>query len=305
MNEQTSAPLSGIIVPLATPLLSNDALDVAALERLLEHVIDGGVQGVFLLGTCGEGPSLGYRLRRELVTHACRQVRGRVRVLASITDTSAAESAAFAGLAAEAGADAAVLAPPYYLPLSQIELVEYVVRRLDECPLPLVLYNMPELTKMAFEPATVRRLMDEPAIVGLKDSSGDIDYFAELCNMKRQRADWSLLMGPEHLLAESIALGGSGGVAGGANILPELFVRIYEAAVGDGKGLVELVAQAERLGEIYLTESLSAASVIKGLKQALACLGIGNGCVAEPLGEMSAEGKQRIAAIVSEVAHEN
>jgi len=163
---------------------------------------------------------------------------------------------------------------------------------------------MPELTKVAIAPTTVRRLMDERAIIGLKDSSGDLDYFAQLCALKRHRAGWSLLMGPEHLLVESVELGGNGGVCGGANLLPELFVNIYEAAVGDRRRLPELLAAAERLGEIYLTEPPSAASVIKGLKQGLACLGIGNGRVADPLGEVAAEGKARIQAIMKQLANE-
>ena len=305
MIDDATPAMSGIIVPLVTPLTSTDVVDFATLDLLLERVISGGVRGIFLLSTCGEGASLSYRLRKDLIAHTCRQVNRRVPVLVSITDTSAAETRAIAILAAEAGADVAVLAPPYYLPLSQAELIEYVLRRLAECPLPLMLYNMPELTKVAIAPATVRRLMDERTIIGLKDSSGDLDYFAQLCALKRHREEWSLLIGPEHLLVEAIKLGGNGGVCGGANLLPRLFVSIYEAAVGgSSKRLTELLATAERLGEIYLTEPPSAASVIKGLKQGLACLGLGNGRVAEPLGEVTMEGKLRIQAIMKQLANE-
>jgi 4-hydroxy-tetrahydrodipicolinate synthase len=301
--DDATPAMTGIIVPLVTPLQSTDAVDYAALELLLERVISGGVSGIFLLSTCGEGASLSYRLRRELIAHTCRQVNGRVPVLVSITDTSAAETRAIAIAAAEAGANVAVLAPPYYLPLSQAELTEYVLRRIDECPLPLMLYNMPELTKVAIAPTTVRRLMDERAIIGLKDSSGDLDYFAQLCALRRHRAEWTLLMGPEHLLVESVELGGNGGVCGGANLFPELFVGIYKAAASDRRRLPELLATADRLGEIYLTEPPSAASVIKGLKQGLACLGLGNGRAADPLGEVATEDKARIQAIMKQLAN--
>ena len=81
-------PLSGIIPPLITPLSDRDRLDAAGLQRLLERVITGGVHGVFILGTSGEGPSLSYRLRREVIAQTCRQVAGRVPVLVGITDTS-------------------------------------------------------------------------------------------------------------------------------------------------------------------------------------------------------------------------
>ena len=107
---------------MVTPLRGRDELDAAGLERLIEHIVSGGVSGLFILGTTGEGPSLSYRLRRELITLTCRQVHGRVPVLVGITDTAFVESVNLARHAADAGADALVLAPPYYLPPGQPEL---------------------------------------------------------------------------------------------------------------------------------------------------------------------------------------
>src|SRR5271156_2982452 len=163
--------LRGIIPPLVTPLRSRDELDAAGLERLTEHMLAGGVHGLFVLGTTGEAPSLSYRLRRELIEHVCRQVAGRVPVLVGITDTAFVEAAHLARFAAETGARALVLAPPYYFPNSQPELLEYVQHLAPELPLPLFLYNMPTHTKTIFEVDTVQRAMGIANIVGLKDSS--------------------------------------------------------------------------------------------------------------------------------------
>src|ERR1051325_140825 len=209
------APLTGIVPPLVTPLRDRDDLDVPGLERLLEHVLGGGVSGLFILGTTGEGPSLSHPLRRELIGRVCRQVRRRVPILVGITDTSFVESVSLARHAAETGADAVVAAPPYYLPEAQPELQEYLDHLVPELPLPLFLYNMPPLTKVVIEPETVRRAMDNPLIVGLKDSSGDMDYFRQAAALLPSRPKWSLLVGPEEKLAEAIALGGHGGVNGG------------------------------------------------------------------------------------------
>ena len=93
--------LSGIVPPMITPLRDRDALDIAGLERLVEHIIGGGVQGLFILGTSGEGPGLSYRLRREVIQHVCKQVRGRIPVLVGITDTAFAESVAIARYAVQ------------------------------------------------------------------------------------------------------------------------------------------------------------------------------------------------------------
>src|SRR5947209_12413291 len=81
-------PLSGIVPPMITPLQGPDQLDEAGLERLIEHMLVGGVHGLFVLGSSGEAPHLSYRLRRELIERTCRQVAGRVPVLVGITDTS-------------------------------------------------------------------------------------------------------------------------------------------------------------------------------------------------------------------------
>ncbi len=99
-------------------------LDVPGLERLIEHVLRGGVQGLFILGTSGEAPSLSYRLRREFVQRVCRQVAGRVPVLVGITDTSLVEAVSLARHAAAAGAEAVVTSAPYYFPAGQNELHE-------------------------------------------------------------------------------------------------------------------------------------------------------------------------------------
>lgn len=178
----------GIIPPMVTPLLDRDTLDHAGLERLVEHILAGGVHGLFILGTTGEAPSLAYCLRRELIERCCALVAGRVPVLVGITDTAFVESVALAHHAAEAGASGVVVAPPYYFPAGQAELLEYLDHLVPELPLPLTLYNMPSHTKLVFEPATVRRAMDNPHIVALKDSSGDMVYFHRLQTFLHERA---------------------------------------------------------------------------------------------------------------------
>ncbi len=123
-------PLTGIVPPMITPLLDRDTLDRAGLEKLIEHILAGGVSGLFILGTTGEGPSLSYRLRRELVQSVCAQVRQRVPVLVGITDTAFVESAGVARVAADAGADAVVLAVRHspYLALTPPEVLDMTGR---------------------------------------------------------------------------------------------------------------------------------------------------------------------------------
>jgi 4-hydroxy-tetrahydrodipicolinate synthase len=268
---------------MITPLRGRDELDVAGLERLIEHIIGGGVSGLFILGTTGEGPGLSYRLRRELIGHVCKQVKRRVQVLVGITDTSFIESISMARCAAEAGADAVVAAPPYYLPEAQPELQEYLDHLVSELPLPLYLYNMPALTKVQFELETVRRAINEPRIFGLKDSSGDLNYFKGATEVARQRPDWSLLIGPEEKLFESLQLGGNGGVNGGANLFPKLYVKLVETyRAGNLSRAKELQEAVRHAGDSLYRIGKYPSSLIKGIKCAACCLGICDDFMAEP-----------------------
>jgi 4-hydroxy-tetrahydrodipicolinate synthase len=266
-----------------TPLRGRDELDVAGLERLIERILGGGVSGLFILGTTGEGPSLGYRLRRDLVERTCRLVKGRVPVLVGITDTAFIESVNLARFAAEAGAAAVVLAPPYYLPEGQPELQEYLDHLVPELPLPLFIYNMPSATKVSYELETVRRAMDESRIVGLKDSSGNMIYFHRVVELLRQRPDWTLLMGPEEMLLDAVLAGGHGGVNGGANLFPKLYVRLCEAAqAGEVARARELHSLVMRVSTALYQVGRHPSAIIKGIKCALACMDVCDDFMAEP-----------------------
>lgn len=298
-------PLTGIVPPMITPLRDRDELDIAGLERLVEHILGGGVSGLFILGTTGEGPSLSYRLRRELIERVCRQVKGRVPVLVGITDTAFVESVNVARQSADAGATAVVLATPYYLPQGQPELQEYLTHLVPELPLPLYLYNMPGLTKVSFEIETVRRAMDEPRIIGLKDSSGNMTYFHRLVGLLPHRPDWTLLVGPEEMLLDTVLAGGHGGVNGGANLFPKLYVRLYEAALAGNlaRGRA-LHAAVMRVSNSLYRVGRHSSAIIKGLKCALACRGVCDDFMAEPFHRFRAEERMQVERLLKELTAE-
>jgi dihydrodipicolinate synthase/N-acetylneuraminate lyase len=291
------SPWRGIYPPMVTPLSGRDTLDVPGLERLVEHILGGGVHGLFILGTTGEAPGLSYRIRRELILRVCRQAAGRVPILVGITDTAIEESVTLARFAADAGAKALVASTPYYFPAGQSELLEYVQHLAVEMPLPLFLYNMPTHTKITFEPDTVRRAMDIPGIIGLKDSSANMVYFHHLVRLAAERPDWTLLTGPEELLAESVLLGGHGGVCGGANLFPRLYVELYEAAVSrDMDQVIALHGQVMAISATIYQAGQHPSSFLKGLKCALSCLGICDDFLAEPFQRFGLEQRAQVMA---------
>jgi 4-hydroxy-tetrahydrodipicolinate synthase len=226
-----------------------------------------------------------------------------VPVLVSITDTAFVESVAVARAASDAGADALVLAPPYYMPEGQPELREYISHLLPELPLPLFLYNMPPLTKVNLELDTVRWAIDQPGIAGMKDSSGDMMYFNRVLGVVRQRPDWSLLIGPEQLLAQATFLGGHGGVNGGGNLFPSLYVELFEAArqanIPRVLALQELV---QEVVDLIYTVGRHPSAIIKGLKCAAACLELCNDFMAEPFHRFRNPEREQVRQAVGSLA---
>jgi len=294
-------PLEGIVPPLITPLLSRDELDQAGLERLIERTLGGGVHGLFILGTSGEAPALSHRLRRELISKASKIVAGRVPLLVGITDTSLVEALEVARAAADAGAEAVVASTPYYFPAGQPELVYFFKQLVLELPLPLFVYNIPIMTKTHFEPDTVRQLSQLEGIIGVKDSSGDLNYFKKIVEISKDRPDWRLFMGPEHLLVDALRMGGHGGVNGGAQVDPNLLVGLYNATrSGDEARVKALQDRLTILGKIYGVGQYGS-TVIKGMKCALSLIGICDDELAPPMARFNPPERDKIRKVLEQL----
>jgi len=294
--------LRGVVPPLVTPLKGRDQLDVEGLARVVEHVIGGGVDGLFVLGTTGELAGLSPRLRREVITRVGELVRGRVPFVVGVTDTHLTETLALGAHAMVAGAAAVVVTVPYYLPPAQEELEAYVRTVVREQPLPVMLYNMPVLTKVAFEVDTVRRLAEVEKVVGIKDSSGELEYLREVARVTAARKDWSLLAGRESLLVPALRAGVHGSVAGGANVAPRLFADLCAAVVaGDGPRVAGLEERVRRLGGIYESTGARVPGVIRGIKGALALMGVCSERMAEPFHGVTGVERERIRSVLGEL----
>ncbi len=290
---------SGVIPPVVSPMKSADQLDAEAVDRVVEHLIQGGVSGLFVLGTTGEGPSLTYQMRYEMVEQTCETVKGRVPVLVGVTDTCLAESIALAEHAASCGAAAIVAAAPFYFDVSQSALEAWFRELADRSPLPVMLYNMPSCVGVTLDPVIVESLSHHPNVAGIKDSGGDWAYFQELCNKHRDREDFVIFMGPEELLAEAVAAGANGGVCGGANLLPQVYSRLYLAALR--KDAAEIAHWKQTIEDIFASvyrDEEQRMKLIPGLKLAMEECGLCHGTVALPLTTVSDSHAQRIRSSI-------
>ncbi len=300
--ERSLSKFKGIIPPLVTPLTDEETLDISGLERLINHVIQGGVHGIFILGTTGESTSLPYKLRHELIKHTCKFVNKRVPVLVGITDTAIQESLSLAETAANSGASAVVAAPPYYFSLGQPELIEYYEHLADRLSIPMFLYNMPSHTKINIDPETVYTLSKNSNIIGLKDSSANTAYFNKVAYKMQGNKDFSMFVGPEEITAEVVLMGASGGVNGGANMFPELYVQLYEAAsTGKLEETKKLHQKIMKISSGLYTQGKFGSSYLKGLKASLKILGICNDYMASPLNRFRSKEREIIAEKLKEI----
>lgn len=306
-TQKTIFPLHGIIPPLVTPLKDNETLDVESLERLIEHLIDGGVHGLFILGTTGEEQSLSYDMRHRMIREACRINNGRLPMMVCISDTSITESLRLARVAADCGATAVVSAPPYYAATGQPELVQFYEELTAQLPLPLFLYNMPSHVKVSFSPEAVVEIAKNEKVVGFKDSSANAVYFQTVMYKMRERKDFSMFVGPEEITGELVLLGANGGINGGANMFPELYVSMYDAAAA---GNIAEVARLQRLimqiSDTIYTVGKHGSSYLKGLKCALSVLGIINDdYVASPFRKFDAPERRKVEEALAKLPIEN
>lgn len=304
MKRKQLKPLEGIIVPLVTPLSSNDQIDILGLEKLMEHVIDGGVHGIFILGTSGEAQSLSMKLREQMIIETNRILKNRLPLLVGISDTSLYDSVELAKKAYEAGAYAVVSTPPYYFATGQPELFEYFENLISLIPLPLFLYNMPVHTKVYFDAKTIKQLAENKKIIGFKDSSANGSYLQNVMYTMRGNPNFMIFVGPEEMTAEMVLTGANGGVNGGANLYPKLYIELYNASKSHN------IEKVIRLQEIVLDISTSiynkgkyGSSYLKGLKCALSIAGICNDILAIPFSHFDKEEREEIEKDMIRIQH--
>ena len=293
--------LKGIIPPVVTPLLNSNRLDIDGLEKLIEHLVSGGVHGLFMLGTTGEATSLSYSLRKELLKKTAELVDHRIPVVAGITDTSLEGSLEIAAYAAEIGLDGVVIAPPYYMPISQEEMREYLENIVPRLPLPFMMYDMPSCTKLHMSVETIKKAKELGAI-GVKDSSGDISYLYALIEEFKNSPEFAVITGTELFLPETILYGGHGAVAGGANLFPKLFVDLYDASVKrDFDRITVLREKIMMVNDTIYCVGKHQSRIAKGIKCALSVMGICDDYMAMPLRKHGKEERRRIEQYVKEL----
>lgn len=223
--------LRGVIVPLLTPFNHQGEIDVRAIKRLVDFLIDRGIHGLFPGGTTGEGPLLTLDERRRLAEAVVDAAGGRVPVIVHTGAITTRETITLTQHAQEIGAQAAAIIPPYFYRYSDQALSRHFEQIAEQTPdFPLYLYNNPAVAGNALSAELVAQLVKRcPNIVGIKDSSGSLDILVH--GMAWREGAFNTANGSDGLLMPSIAMGVDACVSGNANVVPELVVSLYHATV--------------------------------------------------------------------------
>ncbi len=220
----------GVFPAVITPFDDDQQIDEPRLKDFLDHVIDGGVHGIYLLGTNGETPLLTFEEKKRVMRVALEHVDGRVPVIAGTMCNSTLKTVELAKFAEKKGADAVHVIVPYYYPTSGPLLKDHLKDIADETDLPMFLYSIPQFTGNEIEPSIVSDLADIEQLIGLKDSSGDVGWFYETVEKVREkREDFRFFGGNDFLVFNYLMMGGNGSVTAVGNVFPELLAEIYES----------------------------------------------------------------------------
>jgi 4-hydroxy-tetrahydrodipicolinate synthase len=287
--------IQGIIPPVATPMQANEDLDLPRLQWFLDHQIKNGVHGIFVLGTNSECYALDEREKQEVIATTVAHVNKRVPVFAGTGAETTREAVRLTKMAEKEGADGVSVITPYFVKPTQLELFNHYRRIAEATSLPVLLYNNPFHTGgVSIDVDTVAKLAEVPNILGVKDSSGDLQNTMEYIRAVPER--FSVMMGRDTLIYSALEIGARGAVPATGNIAPALVVEIYEAFMRGDRAASK--AAQQRLHPIRMALTLGTAP--GGVKAALQALGMSIGPSRSPVGPLAADKQEKMKAALKE-----
>lgn len=294
MEKKTGFKPKGIIPAVITPLTNDGKFNERAMRKLINYLIDGGVHGLFVVGTTGEFYGLTPEEKRDIFKITMDETKGRVPVYAGTNGITTRETVMLTQLAEECKVDAVSVLTPMFVAPTQGQLIKHYQTIAENTSLPVILYNNPPKTSVSLAPATVAKLAEIPNIVGIKDSSGDMTVTAEYIRLTQNMDNFSVLMGRDTLIYGALCYGATGSIASCANVAPGFCVDIYEKFItGDFKGALK--AQFS-LAPLRIAFSLGTFPAV--IKESLNLLGFEAGPCMEPAGPMTNDEREKLRIVL-------
>ncbi len=232
--------LKGVYPAMATPLTPEEKIDQAALKKLVHYLLDGGVHGIVALGSTGEFPAMNESMRQQVMETTLAEVNGKVPVLIGCGEPGTQRTVEQVKIAGQSKADGVLVAVPYYFNMDQPAVIRHYQTVADASSLPVVIYNFPQMTKVAFTADTVAKLAEHPNIIGIKDSSGDFFGMQRFIDVTAG-ADFAVMSGNPALGLSAYQLGAKGGIYAGCSLFPKQCAAVYNAFInGNMTAAVEM-----------------------------------------------------------------
>ncbi|MRG85013.1 4-hydroxy-tetrahydrodipicolinate synthase [Salinibacillus xinjiangensis] len=284
--------VSGIYTAMLTPFKDDYTIDEVATRNLVNHLIDRGVDGLFILGTNGEFFSMSHEEKVHFAKIVVNEVKGRVSVCAGTGAISTDEVIMLTKDMETIGIDIVSVLTPYLMTISQQELTSHYTKVAESTNLPILMYHMPGRTNNELQPETVKELSRIPNIVGIKDSTGDFNQILKYIEITDE--DFSVLSGADPLILWTLLAGGKGAIAASSNMVPELVVSIYKHWKN---GEIQKAYDAQQKLRM-LREASSMASTPAVFKKAMELLGIPVGPPRLPVKEIPKDVENKIIEIL-------
>lgn len=295
-----SIEIKGIIPAIITPMNEDESINVAELRNQVNRQIEGGVHALFCFGTNGEGYILSGKEKEVVLRTVVEECNGRIPVYAGTGCISTKETIEQSAMAMNLGADVISIITPSFAVASQNELYEHYKAVAESVDMPIVLYNIPARTGNTIAPATIERLAQIDNIVGVKDSSGNFSNILEYleAGKKKQKGDFSTLSGNDQLIIWTLLAGGTGGIAGCANVYPRVMASIYNLFQA---GKIE-EAKAANASIASLRACFKYGNPNTIVKTAVALLGYNVGKCRAPYNQVPEEGIEALKKVLAENA---
>lgn len=285
----------GIIPPVVTPFSADGSINRVALRRVIDYLLDGGVNGIFVAGSQGEFFAMNEQERVRLYEIAVEEVAGRVPVFAGTAAVTTAEAVRLTQAAEKAGCAAVSVIAPYFITPNPQELYDHYVTIAAATTLPVLLYNNPDRVGYVLPLSVVKRLAQIENIIGMKDSQGDLTYVNEV--LRQNGPDFMLFSGKDTVIYNILLAGGVGAVPASGNVAPKLVVELYNAVKsGD---LVKAKDCQYRLTPLRNAFALGSFPVV--IKEALDLLGFEVGPARLPIQPLSVEKREQLKGILQDM----
>lgn len=290
-----SSSIQGIIPAMVTPLDQNEKLDETALRRFVNYLIEGGVHGLFPMGSQGEFYAFSPDEKRLVWEIVLDEAAGRLPVYAGTGAITTRQVIELNRIAEEVGVAAVSVLTPFFIQPSEEGLYRHFVTIADATSLPVILYNNPGRTGVKIAPSLVARLAEHPNIVGIKDSGGDLTATIDMIRLTHD--DFIVLMGRDSLIYAGLHHGTKGAIAASASVVPALVASIYDAFT-EGDVARSLAAQ-ERLLPLRLAFGLGPFPVV--VKDAVNMLGIPVGPARAPITSLTGDARDQLRKVLEDI----